>query len=70
MSLGKTHPRMIDTTGVVSLSALTGSEEVLINDNGETKKVTTQDIADLGGGGGGSFTVEDANSIIGLSVFL
>jgi hypothetical protein len=70
MSLGKTHPRMIDTTGVVSLSALTGSEEVLINDgSGTTKKTTTQDIADLGGGGG-SFTVEDANSIIGLSVFL
>ena len=70
MSLGKTHPRMIDTTGVVSLSALTGIEEVLINDNGETKKVTTQDIADLGGGGGGSVSPDDANLIIGLSVFL
>jgi hypothetical protein len=33
------------------LSSLNGTEEVLINDAGNTKKVTTQAIADLGGGG-------------------
>lgn len=33
-------------------SSLAGTEEVLINDAGTLKKTTSQDIADLGGGGG------------------
>lgn len=35
-------------------SSLAGTEEVLINDAGTLKKTTAQDIADLGGGGGGT----------------
>ena len=51
------------------LSSLAGTEEILISDGIVSKKTTAQAIADLGGGGG-TFTVEDANSIIGLSIFL
>jgi hypothetical protein len=52
------------------LPSLNGTEEVLINDAGNAKKVTTQAIADLGGGGGGSSSPDDANLVIGLSMFL
>jgi hypothetical protein len=34
-------------------ATLVGTEEVLVNDSGTLKKTTAQDIADLGGGGGG-----------------
>ncbi len=38
----------------VAKTPLAGTEEVLINDAGTLKKTTAQDIADLGGGTGGS----------------
>lgn len=38
-------------SGKTLKSTLAGTEEVLINDAGTLKKTTTQDIADLGGGG-------------------
>lgn len=40
-------------SGKALLTPLVGTEEVLINDAGTLKKTTTQDIADLGGGGSG-----------------
>lgn len=40
-------------SGKTLLTPLAGTEEVLINDAGTLKKTTTQDIADLGGGGSG-----------------
>jgi hypothetical protein len=40
-------------------AGLAGTEEVLINNGGTLEKTTTQDIADLGGGGG-STTLQDA----------
>jgi hypothetical protein len=43
---------------------LAGTEAVPIVQGGVTKQVTTQDIADLGGGGGG---LKGINSIIKLS---
>ena len=49
--IDKIHPRMFDTTTVVSLTSLVGTEEVIVTDRDEPKKVTVQDIADLGGGG-------------------
>ena len=56
-------------------SSLAGTEEVLINDAGTLKKTTAQDIADLGGGGGGTLkdgevptgTINSSNLIFTLS---
>lgn len=47
----------IDPTAISgkSTATLDGTEEVLVNDGGTLKKATTQDIADLGGGGGGTY---------------
>lgn len=45
----------IDSTAISGKAAvvtLAGTEEVLVNEGGTLKKTTTQDIADLGGGGG------------------
>jgi hypothetical protein len=47
-------------------SALVGTELVPIVQGGNTKKITTQDIADLGGGGGGA--VDSVNGAIGVVV--
>ena len=38
-------------SGKASVTTLSGTEEVLVNESGTLKKTTTQDIADLGGGG-------------------
>jgi len=39
-------------SGKTAVVSLAGTEEVLVNEAGTLKKTTTQDIADLGGGGG------------------
>jgi hypothetical protein len=46
-----TIEEVLDFAGKTALTPLIGTEEVLINDGGTLKKTTTQDIADLGGGG-------------------
>lgn len=46
-------------------SSLAGTEEVLINNSGTLQKTTTQDIADLGGGGSVDWQIVfDANNVI------
>jgi len=40
-------------SGKTELSTPAGTEQALVNDGGTLKRVTLQDIADLGGGGGG-----------------
>ena len=57
-----THTGDVTGSGALTISStaisgkptltLDGTEEVLLNDDGTVKKTTTQDIADLGGGGG------------------
>jgi hypothetical protein len=48
-----------------SLGSLAGTEEVPVNDGGTTKKVTTQDIADLAGGISSSSTTLEAVVVTG-----
>jgi hypothetical protein len=47
---------------------LAGTESVPIVQGGVTKQVTTQDIADLGGGGGSSYPIKLANSFSGVQI--
>jgi len=50
---GSTTLTINDTaiSGKTDVGSLAGTEEVLVNEAGTLKKTTTQDIADLGGGG-------------------
>lgn len=52
-------------TGLSTGTALTGTELVPIVQGGNTKKITTQDIADLSGGGG---AVDSVNGAVGVVV--
>lgn len=44
-------------------AGLAGTEQVLINNGGTLERTTTQDIADLGGGGGGSTRVHFSETL-------
>lgn len=58
----------VDSTAISNKtlnSSLAGTEEVLINNSGTLQKTTTQDIADLGGGGSVDWQIVfDANNVI------
>jgi len=57
-------------TQLPSAGTLDGTEIVPLVKNGITSQTTTQDIADLGGGGGTFTDVENTQTITGTSIIL